>query len=176
MLGAPSAQVMFDPEPVERVLGRVLPRDYVALMQAYGGVVSTIEDAYLLITVDYSEGREPREAIEEENYPVYYIADDAPYFRFMDDSRKVDTSWILCRDPYSVFLVGEVIGERLYFFFDPDVADWTVVLGSGYLWWQFRGGICELLVKMVKGEVVLPYTDEGYFVGSSFLQDPRLTE
>ncbi|XKK38842.1 hypothetical protein HFP72_31070 [Nocardiopsis sp. ARC36] len=110
---------MFDPEPVERVLGRALPRDYVALMQAYGGVVSTIEDAYLLITVDHSEGREPREAIEEENYPVYYIADDAPYFRFMDDSRKVDTSWILCRDPYNIFLIGEVIGENLYFFSTP---------------------------------------------------------
>lgn len=169
MLGVPSAQVMFDPEPLERVLGRALPRDYVALMQAYGGVVSTIEDACLLITVACFGRQDPRRAIEEGNYPVYYLADDAPYFRFMDDSRKVDISWILCREPYNVFLVGEVIGESLYFFFDPDVADWTVVLGSGYLWWQFRGGICELLVKMVEGEIVLPYTEEGYFVGSSFL-------
>jgi hypothetical protein len=51
-----------------------------------------------------------------------------------------------------------------------------VVLGSGDLWWQFRGGICELLVKMTEGEVALPYVDAGYFVGSSFLQEPLLTE
>jgi hypothetical protein len=110
---------MFDPESVGRVLGRALPRDYVALMQAYGGVVSTIEDAYLLITVDYFEGQDPREAIEEGNYPVYYLADDAPDFRFMDDSRRVDISWIICRDPYNVFRIGEVNGESIYFFFRP---------------------------------------------------------
>ncbi|MEU0236222.1 hypothetical protein ABZ234_00885 [Nocardiopsis sp. NPDC006198] len=176
MIGSPSPDAMFDPEPTERVLGRELPRDYVALMGAYGGVVSTLEEAYLLITVGDGGRWDPRRKVEEGNYAVYYLADRFPEYSFMGEPRKISTSWILSREPYNVFRIGEVFGEALYLFFDPDVADWTVVLGSGDLWWNFRGGVCELLVKMVKGEVVLPYTEEGYFIGSSFLQEPRLTE
>ncbi|WP_433697129.1 hypothetical protein [Nocardiopsis sp. CA-288880] len=176
MIGSPSPEAMFDPEPTEQVLGRRLPRDYVALMRAYGGVVSTIEDAYLLLAVGGWGDKDVKSVVEESNYAVYYLADCVAEYRFMEDSRRISTSWILCRDPYNVFRIGEVFGETLYLFFDPDVSDWTVVFGSGYLWWQFRGGICELLVKMVKGEVVLPYTEEDYFIGSSFMQEPRLTE
>ncbi|MFJ9554104.1 hypothetical protein ACIRPH_09825 [Nocardiopsis sp. NPDC101807] len=176
MIGPPGLEPRFDPEPVEQVLGRSLPRDYVALMRAYGGVVSTVEDSYLLLTVEGFEGRDPAVVVEEGNYAVYYLAEGVPDFRFMGDARRVGTAWILSRDPYNVFRIGEVFGEGLYLFFDPDLGDWTVVLGSGDLWWHFPGGVCELLVKMTTGQVDLPYAEDGFFFGTSFRQDPRLTE
>lgn len=176
MIGGPVSEGWFDPEPVERVLGRSLPEDYVSLMDRYGGVVSTIEEAELLFTVVGDEGLDPAEAVERGNYPVYFLSEVVSEFLFMDDSRRVETSWIVSRDPYNVFHIGEVFGEEIYLFYDPEFLCWTVVLGTGDEWWQFRGGICELLVKMVSGEVDLPYLEQGFFSGSTFIQDPRLIE
>ncbi|WP_017546967.1 SMI1/KNR4 family protein [Nocardiopsis prasina] len=166
----------FDSESIERVLGRSLPPDYVALMSKYGGIVSTIDDADLLFSVAGIKGMDSREVIEEGNYPVYYLAEDVSEFMFVNDPRRVRTSWIVSRDPYNLFCVGEMFGENVYVFYDPDLSSWTVVLGSGDLWWQFRGGVCELLAKMVTGEIDLPYLEQGYFSGSAFIQEPRLVE
>ncbi|MFE1166037.1 hypothetical protein [Nocardiopsis sp. NPDC058789] len=70
MMGDSVSGQWFAAESIERVRGRPLPQDCVRLMNKYGGVVSTIDDAELLFSVAGVDGADPREVIEEGNHPV----------------------------------------------------------------------------------------------------------
>ncbi|GHD37702.1 hypothetical protein GCM10007147_45920 [Nocardiopsis kunsanensis] len=171
-LGEPSSVPLFDRAPVEEGLGRALPDDLVFLMKSYGSIIGWGGDE-TVIRVNAT----PRvkmgvgEFIERRNEGTYEVIEPFCGIYIGEDfGRWVDASVILSRDPYNVFAIGEVDGRDLLLFFDEVIGGWTIVHDIGGEWWQFEGGICELLVKMDSGEVRIPYMED-FFVGMDLEQE-----
>ncbi len=168
MIGAPSSEDLFPSGSVEGFLGRRLPEDFISLMSAYGSVVSVDEDETLSINVFGLSEMGVEDFINSRNQPIVYMAERVSKFLLEGESGEIDPSLVLSRDPYNLFSVGEIAERPLSLFYDQEFCGWTVIVANGGYWWQFKGGICELLVRISSRDIDIPYLEDFVSQGVSF--------